>query len=42
MMSWVERFLDTRDLMANAGVAKAAPACVVDGLGVEAANRGVE
>lgn len=42
MMSWVERFLDTLDLMANAGVAKGAPVWVADGLGVEAANRGVE
>jgi len=41
MMSWVERFLETLDLMAKAGVAKAAPPGVEDGLGVEAANRGV-
>jgi hypothetical protein len=41
MISWVERFLGTRDLMTSAGVAKGAPAWVEDGLGVEAANRGV-
>jgi hypothetical protein len=41
IMSWVERFLGTRDLMASAGVVKAPPAWVEDGLGVEAAKRGV-
>lgn len=41
MMSWVERFLGARELMTSAGVAKGAPVWVDDGLGVEAANRGV-
>ena len=41
IISWVERFLGTLDLMTSAGVAKVAPVWVDDGLGVEAANRGV-
>jgi hypothetical protein len=43
MISWVERVLDTLVLMASAGVAKGTLAWVADadGLGVEAANRGV-
>ncbi len=42
MMSWVERFRGTLVLlMTKAGVEKATPAWDADGLGVEAANRGV-
>jgi hypothetical protein len=43
MISWVERVLATLVLMASAGVAKGTLAwvAVADGLGVEAANRGV-
>ena len=42
MMSWVERFRGTLALlMTRAGVEKASPPWDADGLGVEAANRGV-
>jgi hypothetical protein len=40
MISWVERVLGARDLMARAGVAKEGPGWVEDGRGV-AENRGV-